>query len=173
MILKIIDREFKIDGSLRDIYINNVDKDHWETLLQYIYKREYQISSSINTCPPLEFNALLEIVKRSGIDISFKSKNITINCHFFINSENYSEIEMDFSPKDVQSNKDFIALISLVKELGIILKKNVNVTPENLPESKIISYLCSENKVVYYNEKHESIDITSMLPDTELDQTYR
>ncbi|WP_374517819.1 hypothetical protein [Undibacterium squillarum] len=60
----------------------------------------------------------------------------TVNCHFFITSE----IELDISPRDVQSAEVHDEILSFIEALATTIGKEALLTPENACDSPYLPF---------------------------------
>ncbi len=136
---------FRPDGMLLDIYVLGVDIATWERAFAFLTteEAEYTVNSVAAPIPATAAQALqlrpagspLMLVRRYGIEYA---------CHFFSDSE----IELDFWPEDVDSPRDFEALVRFIRGLGRATGRDVIITPESGPESPLIRYAAREDEVV-------------------------
>ena len=128
--------DFQVDGSLRDIYVQDTDMSDWQwfinLLLELRIKTEFRRGLMIEDIPNHIKNAF------SGQDdetctLSIFFDHILIRTHFFIESE----IELDLDPRDVRSQQDLNNLVVLMDKIAQRLGKPVYLTPENCSESPI------------------------------------
>ncbi len=125
---------FKLDGSLRDLYILNTIISDWQNLLDYLQASNYSISFTVNdmTSSTIFKSAQWIFINRAeiGILLAIELENIQINCHFF--TEN--EIEFDINPKEIESEKDYIVLKTFMQKTSNHLAKKIILTTENYPD---------------------------------------
>jgi len=91
--------EFKPDGSLRDIYVYDVNKDVWESLINKIIESEYGHKfwhGEFQVNLPTRFSDIRKLQETDPTTLNiFLHNNIQVNCHFFVENE----IEMDIAPR--------------------------------------------------------------------------
>jgi hypothetical protein len=88
---------WKLDGSLRDIYIQNTEALHWDRFDRLLSQYEYTYSLDGALLPfPGARNAM---ANREGSHLlSIALGGPVINCHFFT----ALQLELDISPNEVQ-----------------------------------------------------------------------
>ncbi|ATG43679.1 hypothetical protein [Phaeobacter piscinae] len=123
---------FYVDGSLRDIYIQDTTAADWDVFLDAISSKI--ITTFVDGEPhPLPKQAS-EIFERNG-DTSFLLEvtlgQLKMNCHFFTEEE----IELDIDPSEVTSQAELDAIIEVLSLLGSALGRDVILTDENMPTS--------------------------------------
>ncbi len=134
-----IKEEFEADGSLRDIYVEEIDPARWEIFINGVkssnYRREFTHGDTSLNIP----NSLAEIKRLQETDPTTLSiwldDKIQVNCHFFIETE----IELDISSGDIIGESEYQILIGFLKWLASILKERVILTHENTQDQVILS----------------------------------
>ncbi len=132
--------EFEADGSLRDVYIEDINLAKWDQFLDFIklskYEVEFRHGGSLQSLPGT-FSSIKNLQGTEPTILSIKlNANFCLNCHFFVESE----IELDLSPRDVSSEADFEVLLEFLEKLSSSLACRVTLTPENMPKQVILSY---------------------------------
>ena len=121
---KIKEEIYFIDGSLRDIYVNNITENEWELWVNYVNKN-YKIDW--NNKKKIDF----EIIKNNWKEImpQYTAKmfieNIQINNHFF------GDFENDIDPAEIKNIYDHNCIIKYMKDISEILNKTVYLSEEN------------------------------------------
>ena len=134
---EIRERIYFIDGSLRDIYINNITKNEWELWVNYVNKN-YKIDW--NNKNEIDF----EIIKNNWkenipqYDAKIFIENIQINNHFF------SDFENDIDPNEIKSVHDHNCIIKYMKEISEILNTTIYLSGENWREDYLIKIYKNE-----------------------------
>ena len=133
--------EFEIDGSLRDIYVENIEAELWDHFLKEVKDSVYRIEF-FHSDETLELpSSLSEIKNLQETDPTnlriWLAGDIQINCHFFI----ASEIELDVSPREIQSEASYLELLAFLEWLSKSTKKEVKLTHEGAQELVIVSVL--------------------------------
>lgn len=130
------DQIYYWDGSWRDLYILNTNKEDWIKWIKYV--NQHYIVNWYNGKTGIEENQInYDVIKEyfdREHDLCSTAKifidKIQINCHFF--SE--SEIENDIDPREINSLKDHEHVLKYMTDLSTILNKEVILTPESEPE---------------------------------------
>ncbi len=130
------DQIYYWDGSWRDLYILNTNKEDWIKWVKYV--NQHYIVNWYNGKTGIEENQInYDVIKEyfdREHDLCSTAKifidKIQINCHFF--SE--SEIENDIDPREINSLKDHEHVLKYMTDLSTILNKEVILTPESEPE---------------------------------------
>ena len=125
-----------VDGSLRDIYVDNVTISDWTKLLKSFKSTDYKIKySTDNGGEELPENAELIF---ENIDqcprLIVKEDNITFNTGFYLNDQ----IEFDIDPRDFVSYECNDILYEFMKHISLTLNKPVRLTPEMEEESVLL-----------------------------------
>ncbi|HDY7631136.1 TPA: hypothetical protein RQJ73_004506 [Vibrio vulnificus] len=132
--------EFQADGSLRDVYIEDINLAKWDQFLDFIklskYEFEFRHGGNLQSLPDT-FSSIKNLQGTEPTILSIKlNANFCLNCHFFVETE----IELDLSPRDVSSEADFEVLLEFLEKLSSSLACRVTLTPENTPKQVILSY---------------------------------
>ena len=133
-----IKSEFETDGSLRDIYVENVQVELWNLFIEEVknYKHRIEFSHGDNELAlPNNFNAIKKLQETDPTTLRiWLPGDIQLNCHFFTEDE----IELDVSPCDVQSEASYLQLLEFLKWLSSSTKKEVKLTHEGSKELIIL-----------------------------------
>jgi hypothetical protein len=129
---------FASDGSMRDIYVLDTDINDWQTLLDYINAIQWEVTffKDGNKIKYAKANAqeLFGMKTQYSIGLSIEYKRVTINCHFFCESE----IEFDVYPRQVDTLNIANAVIEFMVGIAELLRKTVILTYENSQDSPMI-----------------------------------
>jgi len=130
--------DFRPDGSLRDIFVQNATLADWEATLQLIlhdyapatFTRDGELAG-------LPVSAADVFAERNSatLVLDFEVAGIELACHFF----SPEEIEFDLPPEQVNSREKFAALQSFLRTLATTLTKLVVLSPESMPHLPILS----------------------------------
>ena len=130
--------EFTPDGSLRDIYIKDVDIDDWQSFIDFLRSTEatldFYIEGEEAKLPDCIKNILLD--REHPYLLSIRLDGVTVNCHFFTPVE----IELDLDPQEIDSETKAKVIFRLMSTVGRVLNKQVILTPENAEEQPIFKY---------------------------------
>ncbi len=109
-----IKEEFRADGSLRDIYVEEIDPALWEMFIEGVRSSVYRCEFTHGGVSIELPNDLIEIKRLQETDpttlIIWLSDKIQVNCHFFIETE----IELDISPRDIVGEHEYQVLIAFL-----------------------------------------------------------
>lgn len=123
------------DGALRDIYICNTAIDDWNTTIAIARGicSEVIISSADGT-PSLNDLAEEHFDGTSRAHVKIRVDGFDLLGHCF----SADEIELSFNPRDIGTIDRFTILLHLLVAIGVVLKRQVRVTPENLRNGPFI-----------------------------------
>lgn len=137
---EVLDKVFFNDGSLRDIYVLDVDLGDWQMFYEWIYLSSWEIK--------LYKDGLETVNEIKNVDKLFKDKEFhsilfsidiegaaLINCHFF----SKDEMEFDVNPKEIKGLHEANAVLEFMSKLSSILGKEIFLTEENIPEHPLIT----------------------------------
>lgn len=133
-----LESHFECDGSLRDIYVFETDDIVWNKFLTEIRLSKYPIEFSYGENLvelPLNIESIRTLQENDPTKLLICVNDIKVHCHFFINSE----IEMDITPKDIQSNTSFNYLVEFLEWLSNTLQSKVLLTHENSEDNVIMT----------------------------------
>jgi hypothetical protein len=126
---------WEADGSLRDIYVFNMSADDWDKFLSFASSRRsvYSFDGEERSLPVAErlFSA------RGGSHLLvIQVGSASVNCHFFA----ASELELDIDPREVSSAPQHNQVLEFAEAIALALQKPIVLTPENIPESPLLSF---------------------------------
>lgn len=154
---------FEPDGSLIDLYVQEVSLDDWRSVINLInrkYKVKYDNASQIDA--DYAINCLNdrtnEIESRSA---SIYLGEIQLNCHFFLPDQ----IEFDINPLEVNSIHDFELIENFMFDISSEIRNQITLTAENDPKfplikidsNKKINRILSEKEVKEYRKNQSYI----------------
>ena len=134
-----IKEEFGADGSLRDIYVEEIDPALWEIFIEgvksSVYRHEFTHGGVLIDFP----NDLTEVKRLQETNPTtlaiWLGNKIQVNCHFFVETE----IELDISPCDIVGEHEYQVLVVFLEWISKILKNRVILTHENTQDQVILS----------------------------------
>ncbi|GAA0338166.1 hypothetical protein GCM10008967_30560 [Bacillus carboniphilus] len=137
---EVLENVFFIDGSLRDIYVLDADKDDWQKFYDWVLANPWEIlfykDGQIAEYKEKVVTNIFKDKENGTIHLmSIKLNSVLINCHFF--SE--EELELDIDPKDVKDIRAASTVFDFMRELSINLDKESILTGENCPENPLVS----------------------------------
>ena len=117
-----------VDGSLRDIYINNISVNQWKKWITYINKN-YRLNW--NNEDKINFRIIKKNWSENLVPETAKIfiGNIQINCHFFCDFEN------DIDPKEIQNINDHNCIINYMKNISVELDTVIYLSSENIRDN--------------------------------------
>ncbi|MBU2994920.1 hypothetical protein KO500_00645 [Cellulophaga baltica] len=128
------------DGSWRDIFIPDTDRNDWKIFVDFINERfdiKWFNENTQKTETKINFDRLIEFWDKK-IDWNNTANiyldNIQINTHFFTEDE----IECDIDPREFNGINDHEKLMEFLTELSNRLNKRIKITPENCPEIELV-----------------------------------
>ena len=130
--------EFEPDGSLRDIYIKDVDLSDWQVFIDFIRcidaALNYFVEGELTELP----SSIAEVVVSQDHPylLTIGLNGVTVNCHFFLSEE----IELDIDPGEVDNEGKANIVFGFMSNVGRVLNKEVILTPENAEEQPIFKY---------------------------------
>lgn len=136
---------FEWDGSLLDIYVQEVNLEDWKKLIDWLnskYDIQFGNTNQIDKDFVIKYLTDLtgEIESKSA---SINLDSIKVNCHFFLQNE----IEFDIDPREITSFKDYERLENFMKGISLVLNNQVLLTGENNPKFPLIKI--DANKQIY------------------------
>jgi hypothetical protein len=130
--------EFVPDGSLRDIYIKDVDINDWQSFIDFLQSTvatlNYTIDGEAVKLPDCIEDVFLD--QKHQHLLSVRLDGVTVNCHFIAPAE----IELDLDPKEIDSESKAKVIFRFMSTVGRALKKQVALTPENSKGQAIFTY---------------------------------
>lgn len=138
---------FEPDGSLRDIYIQDITLADWGLLIDHL-NSQYKLKFGNDGDSKIDKVYILNYLNDDAGIMEFKLLkiflgDITINCHFFLKEQ----IEFDFDPIEINSMHDYEVLEQFMNSISKVLKNQVSLTEENTPELPLIKI--DTNKGIY------------------------
>lgn len=126
---------FEPDGTLRDIYVENVNIEDWKILIDYLnasHILKYGPSNENKIVNKADKDYLIKLLTDETGEMELKTvsviiENIIINTHFFT----IDEIEFDIEPREINSETDYEKLLSFMNEISKLLNKPLILTGEN------------------------------------------
>ena len=127
---------FEPDGSLIDLYVQDVSLDDWRSVINLVnkkYKVKYADANQIDVDYTINYlnDQTSEIESRSA---SIYLGEIKLNCHFFLPDQ----IEFDIDPKEVNSIQDFEMIENFMIDISREIDNQITLTGENNPKFPIV-----------------------------------
>ena len=146
---------FEPDGSLRDIYVQDISIREWETLIDHLNANFNLTYSDQNK---IDKKYVLEYLQDTSGEMESKSLTIhlgqiKVNCYFFLSEQ----IEFDIDPKEVNSVSDFELIEQFMTSISESLQEQVTLTAENSPEFPLFKVDTNKgiNKILTEKEANE------------------
>jgi len=139
-----VKKEFEIDGSLRDIYVEDVDSNIWNIFIGEVrrspFRSEFTHGDRIVVLPDsIEIIKKMQDTDPTMLQIWIED-GLTVNCHFFMESE----IELDVDPRDIQNKKPYMLLTGFMGWLSNLTGRAVKLTHEG-DQNQVIVSVSSKN----------------------------
>ncbi len=137
---------FARDGTLRDIYIPNIDVSTWNRIFTLILKLAPDASYSVDGDPlplPATVEPIFDQRDQASTLLAFKVGDIPLHVYFFTERE----FECDLLPGDVPGEKQFGDLCNFMRHLGDAVCQEVRLTPENRPDFPFVIYDPATRKI--------------------------
>lgn len=136
---------FEADGSLRDIYIQDVNLLDWEKLIDFI-NLHYDITFGNTDAKQIDKVYVINYLKDETGEMECQSlrinlNGITIRCYFFL----AQQIEFSFSPEEIRTINDFEYIESFMTAISQTLNTQVTLTKENTPECPLLKIDFNKN----------------------------
>lgn len=133
---------FEPDGSLRDIYIQDISLDDWRKLIDFLndnYNIRFGIAGEENDSNQIDKDYIIGYLTDSSGEMESKSVNIdiegvNIKCHFFLPDQ----IEFDIDPREIKSIEDYKKVEGFMISVSETLRNQVTLTGENDIEFPLI-----------------------------------
>ncbi|PET42346.1 hypothetical protein CN514_22765 [Bacillus sp. AFS001701] len=136
---EVLDKVFFVDGSLRDIYVLDVNLDDWQKLIDWLclsdWGIEFYIDGQKNTNKITNVSKLFEEKKDKSVLLSIDIKGVLINCHFFVEGE----LEFDLNPKEIKGLNEARSVFEFMSKLSNILGKEIILTEEDILENPLVT----------------------------------
>ncbi|WP_088071920.1 hypothetical protein [Gottfriedia luciferensis] len=136
---EVINQIFFVDGSLRDIYVFNVDLEEWQRLYELIQSTTWDIilykNGQKSENEDTTIYKLFKEKENHSIMMTINIKGIFINCYFFSSTE----IEFDIDPKEVKGVSDVEIVFDFMKKISKVLGKESILTVESDPDNPLVT----------------------------------
>lgn len=149
---------FEPDGSLRDIYIQDISLNEWEKLIDCLndnFSLTYANKDKID-----KGNVLKYLRSKSGeLEsrlVSINLEGLKINCHLFL----AQQIEFDLDPKEIKSIGDFELIEHFMVCISDALQQQVTLTGESTPQFPLFK-VDSKNGINKILTEKEAEDLTN------------
>lgn len=132
-------KHFYQDGSLRDVYVLTTTERELEAFFDYVRPMvedgDFRLDGETAQLPATYIQTMMRGQEASAT-LSIPVGGGVVNCHFFDDSE----LELDISPNDYQTEENWGALSSFLQGLADAMQREVLLTAENTQECVHIRY---------------------------------
>lgn len=140
---------FTPDGSLRDIYVQDVSISEWEQLIDFLnenYQLKYGITGEERNKSKIDKQDVVDYLTDETGEIYCRSTAVDLGgiqaiCHFFL----LEQIEFDIDPREVSSVEDFEKVEKFMQSISWKLGQQVTLTDEDTPEFPYIKIDVARN----------------------------
>lgn len=144
---------FEPDGSLRDIYVQDVTISDWENLIDFL-NLNYDIKFGEDEKNQIDKEYVIKYLKDETGEMESKSLKIDLNgvnfhCYFFLPDQ----IEFDIDPKEIKTINDFESIEKFMVSISKTLKNQVTLTGENSPEFPLFKIDVEKDVNIVLTEK--------------------
>ncbi|MBX3030377.1 MAG: hypothetical protein KF809_09475 [Chloroflexi bacterium] len=119
----------EVDGSLRDIVVQDVDEDAWDRLLDFVARSEAAGEVVVRTEPsplPEGSRAIFALAFERRPLLAITLGQVDLNFRFF----DPEGIELDLDPGQFTGSEDVDTLRGFIRRLGSAVGEPVLLTPE-------------------------------------------
>jgi len=125
-------KAFYVDGSLRDIYVQDTTVADWDVFLDAVSSKITATFVDGEPHPlPTQASEIFERSDGESFLLEINLGQVKMNSHFFTEEE----IELDIDPSDVTSQTELDAIVDVLAVIGRALGRDVILTDENQPTS--------------------------------------
>jgi hypothetical protein len=139
---------FEPDGSLLDAYVFDTTVADWQAFVDLVRSKGWWFAYSEDGQPrrlPARVENIFSRHREMVVILQVRPvPEVRVNVHFFTEEE----IEVDFSPEELQGQERLDLLCSFLRAVGRRLGKPVVVTPESLPDRPLIGYHIDADRVI-------------------------
>jgi hypothetical protein len=139
---------FEPDGSLLDAYVFDTTVADWQAFVDLVRSKGWWFAYSEDSRPRRLPARVEDILARRGeMAVLLQVRlvpEVLVNVHFFTDEE----IEVDFSPGELQGQERLDLLCGFLRAVGRRLGKPVVLTPENLRDHPLIGYDIEADRVL-------------------------
>ncbi len=148
---------FEQDGSLRDIYVQDISLREWEKLTDHLNSN---FNLTYSDTDKIDKNYVLEYLQDTSGEMECKSLTIhlghvKVKCYFFLSEQ----IEFDIDPKEVNSLKNFEQIEKFMISISETLQEQITLTGENSPVFPLFK-VDTKNEINKVLSEKEANDLT-------------
>ncbi|WBW98363.1 CDI toxin immunity protein [Oceanirhabdus sp. W0125-5] len=151
-----------IDGSYRDIIIDNTTIEVWRKFIEFVgntYISSIVIDDEELSLFDKSIDDIFILSETTNICLKILILNFEIHCFFW--DESY--IELDFDPTDINDERHINEIITFISLLSFVLKKEVHIMGENAYINDFRNYLYTvvpsfeSREELYLNRIHKTM----------------
>jgi hypothetical protein len=133
--------EFLLQGSLHDIWLPDIDRSHWQRLLDCLRYGDEEYNFTLDG----ETTALPEDAARLFSELAEQPPRLTVDAGatFCCNFITEGEIRLSLDP---QQGFDMREIFDFMAYLGLLLDRPVRLTPRDRSEQPLYAYTPEENR---------------------------
>jgi hypothetical protein len=153
-------RALRVDGWLRDIYVEGTDVSEWQRAYDYVRHPVADGVAEAASHPdrlPDDIAAVFALQNTLGARLDLGIGNVGINCHFFTESAT----EFDINPAGVASPADARTLLTFMEGLASAVGRNVMLTGDSQPHQLWLTFDPSAkrwSKGPMFNRRDDQLD---------------
>lgn len=131
-------KEFEPDGAPREIYVKNVDLNHWQSFIDFLRRTAASLNYSVEGTPAELPTSIAEVIldQEHSHRLAIHLNGVTVNCHFFTPEK----IKLDFDPREIDSEAKAKVIFRFMSTVGRTLNRQVILTLENAETQPIFRY---------------------------------
>jgi len=155
---------FESDGSLRDIYVQDISLKEWGILIEHINNN---FSLTYSDKDKIDKEYVLKYLQDTSGEMESKQLTIRlgkikINCYFFHDKQ----IEFDIDPNEINTLNDFERIEDFMTSISEVLQEQVTLTGENAPEFPLFKVDTKNyiNKILSAKEAKELAGVRNSVP---------
>lgn len=142
---KELENFLKVDGSLRDIYVDNTTINDWDILIDTLKTSGYVLTYFMgeNICELPDSLEKLFIDTEQFYLLRVQEENVIFNTYFDI----IDRIEFDLDPRDFVAFEQNIIAYKFMRLIADTLNKKVKLTPENTSETSLFEIKPNDSRI--------------------------
>ncbi|GGF18514.1 hypothetical protein [Hymenobacter cavernae] len=148
---------FEPDGSLIDIYVQDVTLRKWERLIDFL-NTNYDLRFGEDDSNQINKEHVVKYLSDATGEIEAKTlkiylEGINVHCYFFLSDQ----IEFDIDPKEINSLIDFESIEYFMISISKLLNSQVTLTGESTPEFPLlkVDFNKNINKILTIDEANK------------------
>ena len=120
--------DFIFDGALIDLIVPGTNREDWETFWAALRTGPFSLHAYRDDKPislPESVAWIMSERKLASIMVAIQVGSISVHCHFF-----GGDLELDIDPREIKDQVGFEFLLTIMRFVADILKKQVFAVPE-------------------------------------------